>query len=79
MKCFFCSFGESRPGTSSITLEREGTVIVVQEVPGEVCDTCGEAYYSDETKDELLKQAEQAYQDGGRAIKNRHLVLFQRP
>lgn len=78
MKCVFCPFGETRPGTSSITLEREGTIIVVQEVPGEVCDTCGEAYYSDETTDELLKQAEQAYQDG-RAIKNRHLVLFQRP
>ena len=64
MKCVFCPFAETRPGMSSITLEREGTIIVVQEVPGEVCDTCGEAYYSDETTDELLKQAEQAYQDG---------------
>ena len=63
MKCVFCPTGETRPGISSITLERGGTTIVIQYVPSDVCDTCGVAYYSDEITDLLLKQAEQAYQD----------------
>ena len=64
MKCLFCPTGHTQPGTSSITLERGKTVIVIQNVPGEVCDTCGEAYYDEDITDRLLKQAEQAYQGG---------------
>jgi len=60
----FCPTSETRPGLSTVTLERDGTTIVIRDVPGEVCDTCGEAYYDAETTDRLLKQAERACQDG---------------
>ena len=31
-------------GHTSMTLERQHTTIVVEQVPAEVCDNCGEAY-----------------------------------
>lgn len=64
MKCVICKHGETRPGTASITLEREGTTIMIRDVPSEICDTCGEVYYSEEVTSVLLKQAEQAYREG---------------
>lgn len=64
MKCVICKHGQTRPGTASITLERGGTAILIRDVPGEICDTCGEVYHSEEVTAQVLKQAEQAYQDG---------------
>ena len=65
MKCVICRHGETYSGTASITLERAGTTIIIRDVPGEICDTCGEVYHSQEVTSILLKQAEQAYRDGG--------------
>ena len=64
MKCVICRHGETRPGTASITLERDGTTLVIRNVPGEICQTCGEVYHSSEVTANLLDQAEQAYRDG---------------
>ncbi len=64
MKCVICKHGETHFGTASITLERNNTIIVIREVPGEICDTCGEAYHSEEVTSSILKQAEQAYHAG---------------
>lgn len=64
MKCVICRHGETHSGTASITLERAGTTIIIRDVPGEICDTCGEVYHSQEVTSILLKQAEQAYRDG---------------
>lgn len=64
MKCVICKHGKTQPGTASITLERGSTVIIIRDVPGEVCDTCGEVYHSEEVTSILLKQAEEAYHAG---------------
>ena len=64
MKCVICRHGETYSGTASMTLERAGTTIIIRDVPGEICDTCGEVYHSQEVTSILLKQAEQAYRDG---------------
>ncbi|MEK7838207.1 MAG: YgiT-type zinc finger protein, partial [candidate division NC10 bacterium] len=36
-----CKFGETRPGTATITLSRDGTTLVVKGVPASVCANCG--------------------------------------
>ena len=59
MKCVICRYGET-----SITLERDGTTIVIRNVPGEICQTCGEVYHGSEVTANLLQQAEKAYRDG---------------
>jgi YgiT-type zinc finger domain-containing protein len=60
MKCPVCKHGETQAGEASITLERNGAVLVVRNVPAQVCDNCGEAYHSAEVTEALLRQAEVA-------------------
>ena len=44
MKCLVCKHGVLKPGRTTATVERDGTTIVVRNVPAEVCETCGEDY-----------------------------------
>jgi YgiT-type zinc finger domain-containing protein len=37
MKCPICKGGETRPGRTAVTLERETTTLVFKAVPAEVC------------------------------------------
>ena len=60
MKCPICKHGETRPGTATITLERNGATVVFRHVPADVCDNCGEAFHSSEITAALLSQAESA-------------------
>lgn len=64
MKCVICKHGETHPGRTTVTLQRNGTTMVVKNVPAEVCDSCGEAYVDETTARELLLRAEEAAQTG---------------
>ena len=64
MKCLICKQAETYPGTTTVTLERNGLVLVVKEVPAQVCPNCGEAYAGEETTAQLLKTAEQMVRAG---------------
>jgi len=44
MTCLACKHGTLQPGTTTVTVERDSTTIVIQHVPADVCDTCGEDY-----------------------------------
>ena len=60
MKCPICKHGETKAGASSVTLQRAGTTMVFRDVPGEICDNCGEVFHSAEVTAALLQQAEAA-------------------
>ncbi|MBE9507613.1 MAG: type II toxin-antitoxin system MqsA family antitoxin [Chloroflexi bacterium] len=62
MKCVICKQGETQPGHTTVTLERDRTVLVYRNVPAEVCADCGEAYISEEVTAQLLEEAEKAVQ-----------------
>ncbi len=64
MKCVICRHGTTRPGKTTVTLEREGTTIVVKGVPARVCGNCGEAYVDEATSANLLNSAEEAVRAG---------------
>jgi YgiT-type zinc finger domain-containing protein len=64
MKCVICKNGETKPGTTTILLERANTTIVIKQVPAEVCQNCGEGYVDEETTDRLLQMAEDAIKSG---------------
>jgi YgiT-type zinc finger domain-containing protein len=64
MKCVICKQGETRPGAATVTLEREGTVLVVRCVPAQVCQNCGEEYIDEDITAKLLHQAEEAVMAG---------------
>jgi YgiT-type zinc finger domain-containing protein len=44
MNCMICKTGETHPGTTTVTLERGQTVVVLRDVPAQICDNCGEYY-----------------------------------
>jgi YgiT-type zinc finger domain-containing protein len=45
MTCFFCK-GDVQDGLSTFTADRGGCIIVVKNVPAQICDQCGETSYS---------------------------------
>ena len=49
MICVICKNGETEPGTTTSTLERDSTIILVRGIPAEVCNNCGEAYIDSQT------------------------------
>jgi len=64
MKCVICKKGETRPGKATVTLERDGTTLVVKSVPAKVCFNCGEEYVDEKIASKLLKVAEEAARNG---------------
>jgi len=54
MKCVICGVGETEPGTATITLEKDATIIVFKQVPADVCQACGESYTDEDVTDRLL-------------------------
>jgi YgiT-type zinc finger domain-containing protein len=47
MKCVICKTGQTHPGVTTVTLQREKTVVVIRDVPAEICEDCGEYYLSE--------------------------------
>lgn len=64
MNCVICKQGQTQAGQVTVTLDREGAIVVFKRVPAEVCENCGEYYLSDEVTEELLKRAEEAIASG---------------
>ena len=60
MDCVLCRSGETRPGTVTVTLERGKTVVVVRDVPAEVCGNCGEYYLDSPVAQRVYEHAEAA-------------------
>lgn len=68
VKCVICRHGETRPGKANSMLERKGTTVVFRDVPAEICQNCGEEYFSEETTERLLELAEKAIQTGVQVV-----------
>ena len=64
MKCTFCKQGTTRQGNVTVTLNREATVVVIRNVPAEVCENCSEYFLSEDTTDYVLSKAEDAVKKG---------------
>ena len=60
MKCPICKHGETLNGTASMILERGSATLVFKNVPAQICNNCGEEYFSDDVTRSLLAQAELA-------------------
>lgn len=54
MKCFFCQ-GSLNQSTTEYVEKQGNFIIVIENIPCERCDQCGETYFSDETAQQLEK------------------------
>jgi YgiT-type zinc finger domain-containing protein len=62
MNCFMCK-GHMFAGTVNHIVDIEGSIIIVRNVPANVCKQCGEAFFDhDVTKklEEIVEQAKQS-------------------
>jgi YgiT-type zinc finger domain-containing protein len=60
MECVICKRGETRPGTATVTVKHNSTVLVIKEVPADICANCGEEYVGEATTAHLLRTTEEA-------------------
>jgi len=63
MQCVICKMGNTQAGTTSVTLQRGGTTVVIKDVPAEICENCGEYYLSEEISERVLALAEKAVEN----------------
>jgi len=68
MKCAICRQGETRPGTATLVLERDGRTVIVKHVPAQVCENCGEEYVDEAAAAAALGSAERAVRDGAEVV-----------
>jgi YgiT-type zinc finger domain-containing protein len=71
MKCVICKTGHTHPGTTTITLQRGSAIVVIRDVPAEICEDCGE-YYLEEAI------ARRVYADADASLERRVEVEIQR-
>ena len=60
MTCLICKHGDTHPCCVTVTLQRGPTTVVIKEVPGAVCENCGEYYLSETVTEQVLRIAEEA-------------------
>jgi len=64
MRCMICKHGETKKGTTTVTLEKGSSTIVFKEVPANICDNCGEKYIDNSVTKELLSKARSIVKNG---------------
>lgn len=74
MNCVMCNSGETRPGTTTMTLERDKTTLVVKQVPAQVCENCGEAWLNEDTVAHLKELLETTVSNGTEVALQRYAV-----
>lgn len=55
MKCVICKTGESSEAKTTLTFEKNSSVIIFKDVPCMKCEQCGEVYISEEVSGQLFK------------------------
>jgi YgiT-type zinc finger domain-containing protein len=74
MICIICKQAETKPGTMTVTLERDELTLVMKEVPAQVCPNCGESYLDDATATHLLAVAEREAASGAEVAVCRYIA-----
>ncbi len=64
MKCVLCKHGDTHAVESVVTLQRNETIVVIKNVPADICDNCGEFYLSSAVTQEVMARAEVAAKSG---------------
>lgn len=60
MKCVICKTGECLPGTTHFTNVVKEKLVVVKNVSANICNNCGEAYFSTEAVDYIQLKTKEA-------------------
>lgn len=64
MTCIVCKNGSTKPGKVTVSVDKGKTVVMIREVPAEICTNCGEEYIDAETMKDLEKLVSNAQKAG---------------
>ena len=64
MECALCKVGATEKGKVTITLERDGAIVLIKDVPAEVCTNCGHYYLSEEITRLVMEKGNTAIESG---------------
>jgi YgiT-type zinc finger domain-containing protein len=64
MECALCKVGTTEKGTVTVTLERNGAIVLIKEVPAEICTNCGHYYLTEETTRAIMQTGNDAIEKG---------------
>lgn len=62
--CPICKYGHFEAGTVTVTLERGNSIILVKNVPAEVCNNCANYFLDEVTTRIILQKAENSVRNG---------------
>jgi len=66
MICLICRQADIVDGFTSITLEREEFRLLINHVPAHICPSCGEAIVDENVAIQLIREAEDSFEQGMR-------------
>jgi YgiT-type zinc finger domain-containing protein len=72
MTCPICGADELRPGKTIFAADVDGTVVVVRDVPADICDVCGEEFIDDKTAADLERSVVDARSGGTETLVRHH-------
>jgi YgiT-type zinc finger domain-containing protein len=64
MECSLCKSGNTNPGHVTVTLEKGSTIVLIKDVPAEICENCGHYYLSTEITKIVLETGQEAVKKG---------------
>ena len=64
MECVICKMGTTYKGKTTYTIDKQKSLLVFRDVEADVCDNCGEAYFSLETIKKLQQLVSEALKKG---------------
>lgn len=68
MTCPLCGHGQLREGTTTFAADVDGVVVVIREVPANVCDECGESYLDERVSHGIEQTVQAARREGLEAV-----------
>ncbi len=64
MECVICKAGNMYEGKVTVTLEKNGSIILIKEVPAHVCVVCEHYYLDEHTTGEVLQRGSEGLLKG---------------
>ena len=64
MECTLCRNGSTEKGHVTVKLEKGETIVLIKNVPADVCTNCGHYYLSTEMTKLVLEKGKEAYNKG---------------
>jgi YgiT-type zinc finger domain-containing protein len=64
MECALCKMGTTKSGTVTVTLERNHAIVLIKDVPAEICTNCGHYYLSEEITRIVMAKGNDAVANG---------------